>query len=218
MGFPIRTSPDQGLLGASPGLFAACHVLRRLLAPRHPPYALTSLARCSRSLWSFQGPSVQEEPLSRQQKRRPGRPCRRRITRRQSAYARTSGEFFGMKRGSFPFPKQPQDSTCPFAGSSTRPGAGWTGGSPFRRMHNVQHGGALVRRLFMGHPGAPVGLCLHRTLNAPGLFLKRPAGFGEDRSLQRRSSRSSAKLHQAKGRDSSDLRPAFLLLLFRGGD
>lgn len=80
------------------------------------------------------------------------------------------------------------------------------------------HGGALVRRLFMGHPGAPVGLCLHRTLNAPGLFLKRPAGFGEDRSLQRRSSRSSAKLHQAKGRDSSDLRPAFLLLLFRGGD
>ena len=27
----------------SPGLIAACHVLLRLLAPRHPPYALSSL-------------------------------------------------------------------------------------------------------------------------------------------------------------------------------
>jgi hypothetical protein len=27
----------------SPKLFAACHVLHRLLAPRHPPYALSSL-------------------------------------------------------------------------------------------------------------------------------------------------------------------------------
>src|SRR5271169_2812795 len=27
----------------SPRLIAACHVLRRLLAPRHPPYALSSL-------------------------------------------------------------------------------------------------------------------------------------------------------------------------------
>ncbi len=44
VGFPIRTSSDQGLFGASPRLFAACHVLRRLLAPRHPPYALISLA------------------------------------------------------------------------------------------------------------------------------------------------------------------------------
>jgi hypothetical protein len=31
------------MFGSSPGLFAACHVLRRLLAPRHPPYALISL-------------------------------------------------------------------------------------------------------------------------------------------------------------------------------
>ena len=42
-GFPIRRSPDQSLLSGSPGLIAASHVLRRLLAPRHPPCALSSL-------------------------------------------------------------------------------------------------------------------------------------------------------------------------------
>src|ERR1700687_1280139 len=42
-GCPIRTSPDQSLLSGSPKLFAASHVLHRLLAPRHPPYALSSL-------------------------------------------------------------------------------------------------------------------------------------------------------------------------------
>src|SRR5438874_7169896 len=43
-GFPIRTPPDQSLLGGSPRLIAAYSVLRRLLAPRHPPYALCTLA------------------------------------------------------------------------------------------------------------------------------------------------------------------------------
>ena len=42
-GCPIRRSPDQSLLSGSPKLFAASHVLHRLLAPRHPPYALSSL-------------------------------------------------------------------------------------------------------------------------------------------------------------------------------
>ena len=43
-GFPIRKSPDQSLFSSSPKLIAAYHVLHRLLAPRHPPPALTSLA------------------------------------------------------------------------------------------------------------------------------------------------------------------------------
>ena len=43
-GFPIRTSPDQRLVGSSPRLIAASYVLRRLLAPRHPPCALCNLA------------------------------------------------------------------------------------------------------------------------------------------------------------------------------
>ena len=42
-GFPIRTPSGQRLFGSYPRLIAAFRVLRRLLAPRHPPYALSSL-------------------------------------------------------------------------------------------------------------------------------------------------------------------------------
>jgi len=55
VGFPIRTSPDQRLLGISPKLIAAYHVLRRLLEPRHPPNALSSLLTRRRlSTWQNQ--------------------------------------------------------------------------------------------------------------------------------------------------------------------
>ncbi len=39
----IRTSTDIMDICSSPWLFAACHVLLRLLVPRHSPYALCSL-------------------------------------------------------------------------------------------------------------------------------------------------------------------------------
>jgi hypothetical protein len=39
----IRESRDQRLLDGFPELFAAFHALHRLLAPRHPPHALSSL-------------------------------------------------------------------------------------------------------------------------------------------------------------------------------
>src|SRR5437879_5708513 len=42
-GFPHSEIPGSKLACSSPRLFAACHVLHRLLAPRHPPYALSSL-------------------------------------------------------------------------------------------------------------------------------------------------------------------------------
>src|SRR5207244_10808806 len=45
IGFPIRTSPDQRMVSSFPGLIAAAHVLHRLLAPRHPPCALSLLTR-----------------------------------------------------------------------------------------------------------------------------------------------------------------------------
>ena len=48
-GFPIRTPPGQRLLGTSPELFVASHVLHRLCAPRHPPSALSSLPMTYRS-------------------------------------------------------------------------------------------------------------------------------------------------------------------------
>src|SRR5271167_1356525 len=43
LGFPHSDIPGSKLACSSPRLFAACHVLLRLLAPRHPPYALSSL-------------------------------------------------------------------------------------------------------------------------------------------------------------------------------
>ena len=39
LGFPIRTSSDQRLVGNSPRHNAASHVLHRPSMPRHPPYA-----------------------------------------------------------------------------------------------------------------------------------------------------------------------------------
>ena len=42
-GFPIRRSPDRSSFTSSPGLIAGYNVLHRLLMPRHPPTALSSL-------------------------------------------------------------------------------------------------------------------------------------------------------------------------------
>jgi hypothetical protein len=41
-GLPHSDIPGSTIARISPRLFAACHVLHRLLAPRHPPNALTS--------------------------------------------------------------------------------------------------------------------------------------------------------------------------------
>ena len=41
-GLPHSEIPGSTIARISPGLFAACHVLHRLLAPRHPPDALDS--------------------------------------------------------------------------------------------------------------------------------------------------------------------------------
>ena len=42
-GFPIRRSTDRSLFTNSPWLIAGYNVLHRLLMPRHPPIALSSL-------------------------------------------------------------------------------------------------------------------------------------------------------------------------------
>src|SRR5579863_9405468 len=66
-GCPIRKSPDQSLLGGSPKLIAAAHVLHRLLAPRHPPCALSLLIVKNTLvlLWSFQGARELSSPSMR---------------------------------------------------------------------------------------------------------------------------------------------------------
>ena len=43
-GFPIRRSPDRSSFTSSPWLIAGYNVLHRLLMPRHPPIALSSLS------------------------------------------------------------------------------------------------------------------------------------------------------------------------------
>jgi hypothetical protein len=62
VGCPIRTSTDQRLARISPRLFAACHVLHRLLVPRHPPNALLSLRHGHpASLSRIAGPPARNE-------------------------------------------------------------------------------------------------------------------------------------------------------------
>src|SRR4051794_21796811 len=79
MGFPIRKSRGQRLVSTSPELIAAAHVLLRLLAPRHPPYALILLivknslvtamefSRCTRR-WPPNREIPRRLPLSRQRR------------------------------------------------------------------------------------------------------------------------------------------------------
>jgi hypothetical protein len=49
-GLPHSEIPGSTIARISPGLFAACHVLHRLLAPRHPPDALTQCLIANPSL------------------------------------------------------------------------------------------------------------------------------------------------------------------------
>ena len=58
-GFPHSEIPGSKPACGSPRLIAACHVLHRLLAPRHSPYALSSLTKCSLHLtFCFSGPKA----------------------------------------------------------------------------------------------------------------------------------------------------------------
>lgn len=52
-GFPIRTSPAQAVAHTLPELLAVYHVLLRHNAPRHPPYALSSLSTCDAEILNF---------------------------------------------------------------------------------------------------------------------------------------------------------------------
>jgi hypothetical protein len=53
-GFPHSEIPGSKPACGSPRLIAACHVLHRLLAPRHSPYALSSLIiKLTQSVFRF---------------------------------------------------------------------------------------------------------------------------------------------------------------------
>ena len=66
-GFPHSEISGSTPVCGSPKLIAACHVLHRLLAPRHPPYALSSLTfnprnRCRRRLPTRAKPGTKKPP------------------------------------------------------------------------------------------------------------------------------------------------------------
>jgi hypothetical protein len=61
-GFPHSEIPGSKLVCSSPGLIAAYRVLHRLLAPRHSPYALSSLTT---SVWTHADSAVWRSALQR---------------------------------------------------------------------------------------------------------------------------------------------------------
>src|SRR5512134_1844590 len=65
-GFPHSEIPGSKLVCSSPGLIAAYRVLHRLLAPRHSPYALSSLTTSvsnSRRLWTLRSRATSDRSL-----------------------------------------------------------------------------------------------------------------------------------------------------------
>ena len=102
VGFPIRRSTDQRLLTAPRGLSQFCHVLHRLLVPRHPPNALTSLTTENR----FIPPIPRGTARTRRQtvksqssfacRRREGYPRRRRISQTQASWRSSSSRAVTM--------------------------------------------------------------------------------------------------------------------------
>ena len=61
-GLPHSEIPGSTIARISPGLFAACHVLHRLLAPRHPPDAL--IQTLDRQTRRSQGQAPQKTSLA----------------------------------------------------------------------------------------------------------------------------------------------------------
>ena len=89
-GCPIRKSPGQSLLGGSPELIAACHVLHRLLTPGHPPCALVRLTTTQR-MKEFR--TAHSESVVKERERDTSRP-----NRKTSSILRASGEGGGGER------------------------------------------------------------------------------------------------------------------------
>ena len=63
-GFPHSDIPGSKGALASPGLIAECHVLHRLLLPRHPPNALIALDPIQKKTGPFARGWFNRNPLS----------------------------------------------------------------------------------------------------------------------------------------------------------
>ena len=69
-GFPHSDIPGSKLVCSSPRLIAAYHVLRRLLVPRHPPCALSSLTGIAAKVLQLCLPSVSYSIVKERAQRR----------------------------------------------------------------------------------------------------------------------------------------------------
>jgi hypothetical protein len=92
-GFPHSDIRGSTIARISPRLFAACHVLHRLLAPRHPPNALVTLtiqpqapARSTKPRTNHSVPN--SKPTLTQHTLFPDSPVKERPRRRSSLYPR----------------------------------------------------------------------------------------------------------------------------------
>ena len=101
-GFPIRASPDRSLFSGSPKLIAAIHALLRLLTPRHPPHALSSLTTISAySQIGWVAAKVQIEKIQ-------PKPLTKRLT---SLVKDVFTEIFSFQRSSWSFEQNATDSS-----------------------------------------------------------------------------------------------------------
>src|SRR5687768_7436924 len=84
-GFPHSEICGSQPICGSPQLIAAYHVLHRLLTPRHPPYALSSLTEHSDARWL----ALPVNPIFS---------CQRPLTRRRTSPARAAA-IYGSRSG-----------------------------------------------------------------------------------------------------------------------
>ena len=84
-GFPIRKSTDQSSFTSSPWLIAGYNVLHRLLVPRHPPIALSSLSKKSFNITKMLASTVQFSKYGRYHQQQPTK-------------SRPSSEWFDRRR------------------------------------------------------------------------------------------------------------------------
>ena len=110
VGFPIRKSSDQRMVSSFPRLIAAAHVLHRLLAPRHPPCALSLLTRkntfyCRYGVFKVRASSnrpTRRPPVSRAERSLKTQQRRRRARRSSRRVGSTGRPRSGHRRGPTP--------------------------------------------------------------------------------------------------------------------
>jgi len=146
-GFPHSDIPGSTPACGSPKLIAAGHVLHRLLAPRHPPYALSSLTtKLTQPLWNA-SPHTSEVRTGAQP-----RPVRAGQTTKQALQrAELSLQICALSRPSRCFGRAGL-ALCPFqlSKSNKKPGAKRRAVSRCSTGHSARLG-AYVRRYLSGY-------------------------------------------------------------------